>query len=837
MFVHKRACVAVLVWILCVLSLVACGGKSGRSDQNTVHNQEQAKSGVVPDVVGFSQIEARTKVEAAGFVVGDISQSSSASVPEGHILSQIPAAGMTVLLNSRIALVVSSGPQTVVVPDVIGLQQAAAESEISAAALLIGAITTASSSTVPIGFVITQLPQAGSSVASGSSVSITVSSGPEKISVPDVRGQTQSLATTAIVSTGLMLGSIARQSSSSVPVGTVISQLPIAGSLVAKGSTVDLIVSSGPAITSSFISLTTKMISPRIGHTATLMADGLVLIAGGSIEGGAANPFDEAELYDPSTKRFESLSNRMVVKRLSPSSVLLPDGKVLIMGGQNDQFIVEKSAEVYDPATRMFSLLGPQMTVQRSAHAAVRLTDNRILITGGTGSGATAEIYDPSHNTFTALAAPMVSRRTLHTATLLPNNEVLITGGWIITSGTCCVTTNTAEIFNPKTSTFRPANGNMSSPRAFHSAAKLPDGRVLLTGGIDAAGMQLNTAEVYDSNTGTFTTISAKMLSTRNDHTSTLLNDGTVILLGGVTPSPGTAEVFESSTAMFRSNTPILTMPRAEHAMSALTSGKVLVTGGSNGSAVQRTTEIYDPSQGQFIPGPLMGTARLGHSSTLLSSGKVLIAGGANLDTTELYEPITGTMAPSARLTTARGFHTATLLDDGQVLITGGWDGTNYLNTAELFDPITGKFTLLASTMNFVRGYHAAARLLNGVILITGGADGKSSTAHDTAEIYDPVAKKFLLLSTKLTGPRYGHAMTPIAGNNALLMGGYDANFNSDSAEIYDANSGVFGSIFSTMTSARYRHSACLLPDGRVLITGGWGITPGAQDTVEIYVP
>jgi len=138
------------------------------------------------------------------------------------------------------------GGNNVTVPDVVGMTQAAASTAITGAGLTVGTVTMASSSSVASGSVISENPAAGASVASGSAVALTVSSGPAQVAVPNVVGNTQAAATTAINGAGLKVGTVTMTSSNSVTAGNVISEDPAAGTMVASGSSVNLTVSSGP---------------------------------------------------------------------------------------------------------------------------------------------------------------------------------------------------------------------------------------------------------------------------------------------------------------------------------------------------------------------------------------------------------------------------------------------------------------------------------------------------------------------------------------------------------------------------------------------------------------
>ena len=207
---------------------------------------------LVPSLVGLFQNDAITAIQGAALTVGAITQAASATVPAGQVISQSPVANISVALGSPVSFVVSSGtvpPTTVPVPNVVGLTQNAAITAIQTAALTVGAITQATSATVPAGTVISQNPVDGINVVLGTPVSFVVSSGtapPTNIPVPDVVGQPQNTAIAAIQAVALTVGAITPQASATVPAGTVISQSPAAGINVALGSPVNIVVSSGP---------------------------------------------------------------------------------------------------------------------------------------------------------------------------------------------------------------------------------------------------------------------------------------------------------------------------------------------------------------------------------------------------------------------------------------------------------------------------------------------------------------------------------------------------------------------------------------------------------------
>ncbi|PYR33742.1 MAG: hypothetical protein DMF93_24630, partial [Acidobacteria bacterium] len=196
----------------------------------------------------LTQAAATSAITGANLVVGAVTQSSSTTVPAGSVISESPVGGTSVAIDSTVALVVSSGPPQVTVPNVVGLTQAAATTAITGADLVVGAVTQSSSATVPAGSVITQSPAAGASVATGSAIALVVSTGVPQVLVvvPNVIEMTQADATAAITDAKLAVGTVTTASSTSVDAGSVISQSPIGGASATVGAAVDLVVSSGP---------------------------------------------------------------------------------------------------------------------------------------------------------------------------------------------------------------------------------------------------------------------------------------------------------------------------------------------------------------------------------------------------------------------------------------------------------------------------------------------------------------------------------------------------------------------------------------------------------------
>jgi large repetitive protein len=238
---------------------------------------------------------------------------------------------------------------------------------------------------------------------------------------------------------------------------------------------------------------TGNMASEREFHTATMLADGRVLIAGGR-RFNAAGLRDEtlgtAEIYDPVAQTF-SPTGSMNVARAGPRATLLLDGRVLIVGGFDNGPLT--SAELYDPATGSFTATGSMIIQRGGSYAATLLANGKVLITG---DNATAELYDPAAGLFTTTGV-MVSRRLAHTATLLPSGMVLVVGG---ANGDFFATAlASVERYDPVTAQFTRA-ADLQTGRFGHTATLLPDGSVLVVGGDNGDGFHfkpLSSAEIY----------------------------------------------------------------------------------------------------------------------------------------------------------------------------------------------------------------------------------------------------------------------------------------------------------------------------------------------------
>ena len=299
-----------------------------------------------------------------------------------------------------------------------------------------------------------------------------------------------------------------------------------------------------------------SMNAARAFHTATLLNDGTVLVTGG-LDGNTE--LATAEIFDPESGTFTPTKGAMESPQAHHVATLLKDGTVLITG---ESYSVANlgTSELFDPASGMFTPTKGSMSTARPSHAATLLdhgaaiTNGQVLLTGG--ETATAELFDPVSGSFTSTGT-MESKRSNHTATLLNDGTVLVTGGDGVTRNPTGAVSAKAELFNPTSGIFTPTNGNLTTPRANHTATLLDDGTVVLAGGWDLIDFSvfnrsgtvnyLATAEVFDPASGLFA-LTVEMTTPRVFHTATLLKDGRVLMTGGADSSGAplaTAELFQ----------------------------------------------------------------------------------------------------------------------------------------------------------------------------------------------------------------------------------------------------------------------------------------------------
>lgn len=375
---------------------------------------------------------------------------------------------------------------------------------------------------------------------------------------------------------GLLLALQLRVPAAGNPTGLPTPSLPV----LAGVPTPSMPVVAPPT---GFWTATGSMVRANTGHTATLLLDGRVLVAGGTGP-DAIGPESNvtAELYDPRTGTWSATGN-MITNRFQHTATLLPNGTVLVAGGESAGLRALASAELYDPSTGTWAATG-NMTTVRARATATLLGDGRVLVAGGYGNApsnnndhspeivASAEIYDPSSGAWTPTGSMITPRRD-HSATLLLDGTVLVAGGETnadVPNGLRGPRPqSTSELYDPATGDWA-SSGSMDVGFVDHGATLLLDGRVLVEYGdvarvdlydpgsgswasvaypdiggfVSATRLQDGTVlttfqakdvELYDPATSTWTYMNSGSTTFAAGETATLLDDGTVLLAGGGT--------------------------------------------------------------------------------------------------------------------------------------------------------------------------------------------------------------------------------------------------------------------------------------------------------------
>jgi hypothetical protein len=369
----------------------------------------------------------------------------------------------------------------------------------------------------------------------------------------------------------------------------------------------------------NYWAITSSLNVARASHTATLLSDGRVLVAGGR---NGTSLLSSAELYDPATGQW-MVTGSLNTARTAHTATLLPNGKVLIVGGfegRDDSDSILKSAELYDTETGAWSVTG-SLNASRIDHTATLLQNGKVLVAGGVGgevadiSANTAELYDPDTAkwSFTGNLEKGVSS---HTATLLENGSVLVAQG-----------KNLAALYDPDSGKWSPVGNTNGSYRVRHSATLLPNGEVLIAGGNNYDDFNyalFNTSELYDPIKRHWS-VTGSLNVPRDYHTATLLSNGRILVAGGssLIGSLDSSELYDPRTGIW-SFTSNLNTPRSYHTATLLPDGKVLIVGGASSSVLDSAELGYNFAA---VP-PTITMASV--------SGKKLIVVGENFNSNAL---------------------------------------------------------------------------------------------------------------------------------------------------------------------------------------------------------
>ncbi|HVE47465.1 MAG TPA: kelch repeat-containing protein [Acidimicrobiales bacterium] len=679
-------------------------------------------------------------------------------------------------------------------------------------------------------------------------------------------------------------------------------------------------------------SLTTSRVR---GHAATLLPGGdKVLLSGGitSDTQSQANTTGSAEVYEAATGRTTQTSS-MSGPRLRHTATLMADGKVLVAGGyggdDTDSSFQLSLAEIFDPGapgtgdagqavTGAWSTTG-SMIKGRSDHTATLLDGGTcdvgsppahcglVLATGGDGAvrpfacdvqatatptcarptGRTAEFFDPeptrrppsvtgvepadgpTHGGTTVLIRGV----GLAGATGVRFGDVAASHFEVVTSTRLKATSPPHPVGPVSVTVTTPVavSGSSDNSRFTYRLAASSRDRTTVTGVSPAGGTSAGGTRVTVTGTGFFPAAKVEFGGTPASEV-TVASDTEIVALSPphaagtvpltvASPQGSASGEFTYGTGAWTPTGPLTgcqpasasCAARTGHTATLLPGGKVLVAGGTaGGGAPMASAELYDPASGTWAPTGGLANARWGHTATLLPDGKVLVVGGFSLlqtsagqapfplPSTELYDADTGIWAPSDSLLTPRGFHTATLLGDA-VLVAGGSDrsdrtvsssGIGDSTSAELYD-LTSRLWVPTGDLAVGRWQHSATLLRDGRVLAAGGwhdqdrgDTGFYANAEASSEIYDPMRKDpftglpgaWSPVPVAMHEARAGHTATLLTDGDVLVAGGDVYPKPADSAEIFRPVSATWVPA-PPMPSARRGHTATLLPSGLVLAT------------------
>jgi len=626
-----------------------------------------------------------------------------------------------------------------------------------------------------------------------------------------------------------------------------------------------------------------QMSDPRALHTATLLGNGNVLVAGGLTDSDNTTT-SSTNIYSVATQAWTASAN-MTSDRAGHQAALLPDGTVLVVGGYSSvQGAVLASAEIFLPSLGTWIKPGP-LTYARFLFGLAVLADGRVIVAGGYDANhlaqPTSEIYDPDTMTFslvaTTLSSPVVGPDMV---ALAGGNFVLVFGG----SDQTADSRTSVDVFVLANNSWAPSVNGLVQARSGPVAVRLNgDGDVLITGGVFVSdngddAVVLASAEVFSAtqpppteppsvpptvpppldpvHAGTFA-LTDSMADDRWQHTATVLQDGTVLIAGGnigsITPVT-VCEVYLTETGQFI-ETVSMRLPRMLHTATLLGNGNVLVAGGvtSNFNGFTATSTVYDPVQHTWTDSAnQMSVPRATHTAILLFDGNIMVAGGLSsysetTSSTDIYNATSGLWQPTGAMTTDRGNHQVILMDNGRIIAVGGVTYVQYyvfetLSSAESFDAARETWHPIAS-MNSARSLFGIAKLADGSVIVAGGR-GADNVALATAEIYYPYLDEWHIVASALSSGVIAPDMLALNGGNfVILFGGSDESV--DSVGVVD----VFYLYNQTWTpndfgliQPRTGPVAVALPTDKVLITGGMQVSNGGDsrrilDSAELFYP
>ena len=587
--------------------------------------------------------------------------------------------------------------------------------------------------------------------------------------------------------------------------------------------------------------------------TATLLADGTVLVAGGTY---ILSSLASAEIYDPLNQTWTT-TTPLNQAREGHTATLLPDGTALVAGGLTNSggVSIQNSCELYQPDSGTWATTGA-LNLARHRHTATLLNDGTVLVCGGEGTTplTTCELYDPATKTWST-TAPLPLDRTYHTATLLNNGKVLIAGG---NDGNSNILDD-CLLYDPEKRAWEQA-ASLSQAREEQRAVLLLNGRVLVTGGYFTDEALLST-ELYDPLSNSWSP-GIELDLGRSGYSLTLLDSGQVLLSGGDYFFEGNY-LYSTQSLLYSYSIPndttapeISEMNPAPSAISvpkntdiAFAIRDVLESGGSfsgidlttltvsiNGNPALLSGEFQEGYSGLITKDELQGYyVTINPTSDFSPSQSVTVSidaedipGNIMNQTSYSFTCVSSHMILTDSMNHAREAHTSTMLNNGQVLVAGGYNGNN-LTICELYDTSNNTWSETGA-LSQNRYDHEATLLNDGRVLVTGGY-GFSIVALDVCEAYDASNGTWSSVESLSLG-RYNHSATLLNNGKVLVAGGFhDIQGYLNDCYLFDPDTNSWSDAAS-LNYSRGAHKAILLNSGLVLVSGGSNLSSS-----ELYNP